>query len=423
MVFVSIVRDPGYAWARGARFGEIPCKPRGLAQHFARMNAPRETSNMGGGAQAYPDPEIRLPPGQATAECVGDWTVGRLAGLQRRLDTLPWPAQGEIVVDGSGVRAMDTAGAFLMCRAVGGLERRGVRVSVRGLRPELERLLGLIRDPALSGAEPMPVPRPPYLERVGRDTWGRVEEGVGLLAFIGEIFLTLVRWLRHPGRIRLRSLLHVVQVAGCNALPILGLLSFLLGVVIAYQGGAQLQYYGANIFIADLVGFAMLRELAPLMTAIIIAGRTGSAFTAQIGTMRVNEEIDALRTMGVAPMDVLVIPKLLALILALPLLTVYADAMGVFGGMVMAKLQLGIGFGAFLARFEAAVTLPSYLLGVVKAPVFAAIIAVVGCYRGFRVSGGADSVGRQTTVSVVQSIFLIIVIDAAFSVVFSWLGV
>lgn len=366
---------------------------------------------------------MRLVPERNTLECLGDWTVDRLARLQRGLAALPRPGPREIVVDGSGVRAMDTAGAFVMCRTVEGLGRDGVRVSVRGLRPELERLLTLIRDPSLAGAQPPAAPRTGFLERVGRNAWIRAAEGVGLLSFLGEIALTLVRWLRHPARIRGRMLLHGVQVAGCNALPILGLLSFLLGVVIAYQGGVQLQYYGANIFIADLVGFAMLRELAPMMTAIIVAGRTGSAFTAQIGTMQVNEEIDALRTMGLAPMDVLVLPRLLALIVALPLLTVYADAMGVLGGMVMAKLQLGIGFGAFLQRFESAVTLPSYLLGIIKAPVFAAIVAVVGCFRGFQVSGGADSVGRQTTVSVVQSIFLIIVVDAAFSVLFSWLGV
>jgi phospholipid/cholesterol/gamma-HCH transport system permease protein len=387
------------------------------------MNRPRETLGAKGDAQGIGAPDVRLVPGRDTVECVGDWTVDRLAGLQGRLDALPWPSAQEIVVDGSGVRAMDTAGALFLCRTVSGLEKRGTRVSVQGLRPELERLLALIRNPALSGAEPVPVPRSGHLERIGRETWARAEEGVSLLAFVGEIFLTLTRWLRHPARIRGRIFLHEVQMAGCNALPIIGLLSFLLGVVIAYQGGAQLQYYGANIFIADLVGFSMLRELAPLMTAIIVAGRTGSAFTAQIGTMQVNEEIDALRTMGLAPMDVLVVPRLLALILTLPLLTVYADAMGVFGGMVMAKLQLGIGFGVFLTRFESAVTLPSYLLGIVKAPVFAGIVAVVGCYQGFRVSGGTDSVGRQTTMSVVQSIFLIIVVDAAFSVVFSWLGV
>ena len=163
----------------------------------------------------------------------------------------------------------------------------------------------------------------------------------------------------------------------------------------------------------------MLREFAPLITAIIIAGRSGSAYAAQIGTMAVTEEIDAMRTLGIAPLELLVLPKIIALVIALPLLTVFADVLGVFGGMIMARAQLGVGFGEFLDRFVKAVSITAYLIGIGKAPVFAAIIAVVGCFQGFRTKGGADSVGRQTTRSVVQSIFLVIVADALFSVAFS----
>ena len=218
---------------------------------------------------------------------------------------------------------------------------------------------------------------------------------------------------------RWRAILHNIQTAGFSALPIVGLLSFLLGIVVAYQGAEQLRRYGANIFVADLVGLSMLREFAPLITAIIVAGRSGSAYAAQIGTMAVTEEIDAMRTIGIAPIDLLVLPKILALLIALPLLTVYADVLGVFGGMIMARAQLGVGFEDFLERLLSAITLTDYLIGIGKAPVFAAIIAVVGCFQGFRTHGGADSVGRQTTRSVVQSIFLVIVADALFSIVFS----
>ena len=214
-------------------------------------------------------------------------------------------------------------------------------------------------------------------------------------------------------------MLSNLRSAGFDALPIVGLLSFLLGIVVAYQGADQLRQYGANIFIADLVGLSMLREFAPLMTAIIVAGRSGSAYAAQIGTMSVNEEIDALRALGIAPLDLLVLPKILALSIALPLLTVFADVLGVFGGMLMARAQLGVGFGEFLDRLVKAVSVTAYLVGVCKAPVFAFIIAVVGCFHGFRTRGGADSVGRQTTRSVVQSIFLVIVADALCSVAFS----
>jgi phospholipid/cholesterol/gamma-HCH transport system permease protein len=250
-----------------------------------------------------------------------------------------------------------------------------------------------------------------------------VEQAGALLAFIGETVVAILRTLLRPARIRWAALFANLEQAGVNALPIVGLLSFLLGIVIAYQGGMQLRSYGANIFIVELVSLTMLRELAPMMAAIIVAGRTGSAFTAQIGTMQVTEEIDALRTIGISPMDLLVLPKLFGLMLALPLLAVFADAMGVLGGMVMASVILDVSFSDFLDRIPQTVSLTSFLIGVGKAPVFAAIIAMVGCFQGFQVHGGADSVGRQTTVSVVQSIFLVIVADAGFSILFSWMGI
>jgi phospholipid/cholesterol/gamma-HCH transport system permease protein len=230
----------------------------------------------------------------------------------------------------------------------------------------------------------------------------------------------LLRSVARPERIRWRAIAYSLQATGFEALPITGLLSFLMGIVIAYQGAEQLRQFGANIYVADLVGLSMVRELSPMLTAIIVAGRSGSAYAAQIGTMKVTEEIDALRTIGVDPLELLVLPKVLALIVALPLLTVYTDVMGVLGGMIMAHAQLDVSFGAFLDRLNEAISLDSYLVGVGKAPVFAVIIALVGCYQGFQVGGSADSVGRQTTLSVVQSVFLVIVTDAVFSIVFSW---
>ena len=260
---------------------------------------------------------------------------------------------------------------------------------------------------------------PSALESMGRSASAAIEQALALLGFIGETAFALAKSLAQPKRIRWRAILYNIRSAGFDALPIVGLLSFLLGIVVAYQGADQLRQYGAKIFVADLVGLSMLREFAPLITAIIIAGRSGSAYAAQIGTMAVTEEIDAMRTLGIAPLEMLVLPKIVALIIALPLLTVFADGMGVLGGMIMARAQLGVGFGEFLDRLSKAVSMTSYLVGVAKAPVFAAIIAVVGCFQGFRTQGGADSVGRQTTRSVVQSIFLVIVADALFSIAFS----
>ncbi len=260
------------------------------------------------------------------------------------------------------------------------------------------------------------------LERVGRGTLAARERWFALLGFVGEIAHALATSVAHPSRLRWRPILYNIRVAGFDALPIVGLLSLLLGVVVAYQSADTLQRYGANIFVADIVGLSMLREFAPLLTAIIVAGRSGSAYAAQIGTMSVTEEIDAMRTIGIPPLDMLVLPKLIALLIALPLLTVFADMLGVFGGMLMARAHLGVSFEDFLDRMVKAVTVTDYLLGIGKAPVFAAIIAVVGCFQGMRTKGGADAVGRQTTRAVVQSIFLVIVADSMFSIAYSALN-
>jgi phospholipid/cholesterol/gamma-HCH transport system permease protein len=330
-----------------------------------------------------------------------------------------------VFVDGARVEALDTAGAWLMQKLLRRLREEGSVVTVSGLRPEFEKLLAAVAhqaaDPADKSAQAPPVSTS-ALERIGRNAQAAMSQTVALMSFVGESALALAGSIAHPSRLRWRPILFNIRSAGFDALPIVGLLSFLLGVVVAYQGADQLRQYGANIFVADLIGLSMLREFAPLITAIIIAGRSGSAYAAQIGTMAVTEEIDAMRTLGIAPLDLLVLPKLFALLIALPLLTVFADALGVFGGMLMARSQLGVGFDEFLDRFVKAVSVTAFLIGVGKAPVFAAIITLVGCFQGFRTKGGADSVGRQTTRSVVQSIFLVIVADALFSVAFSALN-
>lgn len=354
--------------------------------------------------------------------CSGAWTALCLESAESRLAEWDWPLSGSTQLDLSGVTALDTAGAWLLHRICQDSKARGLAVSVTGLPAGAEALLQRIGAYRADAILPREAPVPGGLERLGHGAVTRAGESLDLLGFIGETAAGAWPWLRDPGRIRWRLTLHNLQQAGLNALPIVGLLSFLIGIVIAYQGGVLLRQYGADVFIADLVGLGMLRELAPLMTAIIVAGRTGSAYAAQIGAMKVTEEIDALRALGMQPIEVLVLPKLLALIVALPLLTVYADLLGVLGGMVMAKIMLGLSAGVFVERMGDAVSLGSYLIGVGKAPVFAAIIAIVGCYQGFRVTGSAESVGRRTTISVVQAIFLVIVVDAVFSVLFSGIG-
>ena len=354
--------------------------------------------------------------------CTGTWTVQGIAQLEQQLQDIAWPVAADLEIDSSSISALDTSGAWLLHRTVSTLEQQGSNVRIIGLRPEFSSLLDLISARAVLPAH-LDQSRDGLLASIGKQAWHGLENLSGLLAFVGESAIALLRLIVQPRRIRWRTILHNMQTAGFEALPIVGLLSFLMGVVIAYQGADQLQRFGANIFIADLVGLAMLRELSPLLTAIIIAGRSGSAYAAQIGTMKVTEEIDALRTIGVSPQELLVLPKMLALVIALPLLTVYADVTGVLGGMIMARSKLDVSFVVFIDRLGDAISLSSFLTGIVKAPVFAAIIALVGCFQGFQVGGSADSVGRQTTLSVVQAIFLVILADALFSVVFNWLKI
>ncbi len=351
----------------------------------------------------------------------GSWTARGIGAIQHQLQAVRLPPHAEATADAAHIEALDTAGAWLLQKMLLRLHGEGVALTIVGLRPEFAKLLDAVgRDAAAQPDSPSAAAAPPSaLDGVGRNAAAALEQAVALLGFVGESAAALAGCAAHPARFRWRPILFNIRTAGFDALPIVGLLSFLLGLVVAYQGAAQLRQYGANIFVADLVGLSMLREFAPLITAIIIAGRSGSAYAAQIGTMAVTEEIDAMRTLGIAPIEVLVLPKIFALLVALPLLTVFADALGVFGGMIMARAQLDVGFNEFLERLVKAVSISSYLIGVGKAPVFAAIIAVIGCFQGFRTQGGADSVGRQTTRSVVQSIFLVIVADALFSIAFS----
>lgn len=350
----------------------------------------------------------------------GCWTALETGALHRQFDALTLvtlPAHAGIVVDGTGVERLDTAGVWLLHELLRRLRAQGHAVSLQGWNPRFAGLLELLeRHP---DAPPSKSPSPAILERTGRAAVAVFEEAFALLSFIGETAAALAAGIARPARIRWRPILHNIRSAGVDALPIIGLLSFLMGVVIAYQAADQLRQFGASIFVADLVGLSMLREFAPLMTAIIVAGRSGSAYAAQIGTMSVTEEIDAMRTLGIVPLELLVLPKVLALLVVLPLLTFFADVAGVFGGMVMARAQLGVGFEDFLDRFTTAVSVTAYAIGIAKALVFASIIAVVGCFQGFRTHGGADSVGRHTTRSVVQAIFLVILADALFSVLFS----
>ncbi len=354
----------------------------------------------------------------------GAWTIEGLGHISHQLANLVLSNRLPLTIDGTNIAALDATGAWILQKVFQQPGQPNHPVQVGHLKTnffdQIQRAqLQIAVAPPDVGA--VPVKCVPLMERMGLATIRLYQNGAALLAFVGENSVKFFGWIIHPDRIRVRSVLFNLRSAGVDALPIVGLLIFMLGLVVAYQSADQLRRFGANIFIVDLVGLSMLREFAPLITAIIVAGRSGSAYAAQIGTMKVTEEIDALQTVGVNPYEMLVLPKVIALMIALPLLTVFADILGVFGGMVMARAELGVGFGEFLARFVKAIDMSAYLVGVGKAFVFAAIISTVGCFQGFRASGGPDSIGRRTTRSVVDSIFLVILVDALFSIAFSTL--
>lgn len=348
----------------------------------------------------------------------GTWTLPQIDRIKKALTALPFnELPHSFTIDGSQVSDLDTNG----CVAILSLLKRAKNANKNGELShfsETQKTLFSFIQKRLEKEVSVKAPAKPLsqLQQLGRYGLELYKDVISFLNFTGEASLVLGKSLLRPWKIRWPTFWSNVQTVGVNALVIVGLLNFLVGVVITYQGGTLLRTFGVNIFAVDLITISTLRILAPMLTAIIIAGRTGSAFAAQIGTMKVNEEVDALRTIGINPIDQLVIPKLLAMLIAMPFLTLFADILGIFGGMVLSYFLLDINFTVFLERIPEVVTINSFLVGMAQTPFFAIIITFVGCHQGFQVSGGADSVGRQTTVAVVQSIFLVIIFEAIFSI-------
>lgn len=373
-------------------------------------------------------PPIRLDR-EAQPPCLhlaGDWTLARHAALEAAVATLSLPPDGEIAVNMGAVGTLDTAGAALIARLLG-VQRLAAWLATQPALPATQRALLQTLCDALQawGAPPAPARENTlvaFLARIGQAMENVARQQWTLLGFIGMTLERLAGGLFRPRDWRLTPLSAQIEQAGWNAIPIVALLTFMVGAVVAFLGATVLRNLGAGVYTVNLVAFSFLREFGVLLTAILLAGRTASAFAAQIGTMQANEEIDAMRTLGLDPIDLLVLPRVLALLVSLPALTFIAMLCGLFGGGMVCALTLDVSPTMFLNMVQNNVGLRHFLVGMGKAPVFAFLIAVIGCTEGFKVSGSAQSVGEHTTSSVVQSIFMVILVDALAALFFMKMG-
>ncbi|KRP62805.1 ABC transporter permease [Pseudomonas trivialis] len=357
----------------------------------------------------------------------GDWTLAHYASLRKLSARLDGQYDAAARIDLNGLGALDTAGASLLVELLGptrieqSAEQTDCSLSAAD-RALLKTVYRSLNDFCVPDKGPEEATGIQLLARIGRAVDTVWQDSKQLLGFIGLILETFARGILRPKRWRLTPMVAHLEQVGLDAAPIVALLTFLVGAVVAFLGATVLKSFGATIFTVDLVAFSFLREFGVLLTAILIAGRTASAFTAQIGSMKANEEIDAIRTLGLDPMELLVLPRVMALLVALPMLTFLAMLSGIVGGGVVCAVALDISPAMFLSLLQSDIGVQHFLVGLVKAPVFAFLIAAIGCLEGFKVSGSAESVGAHTTSSVVQSIFVVIVLDAVAALFFMEMG-
>lgn len=357
----------------------------------------------------------------------GDWTLHHYATLKHRIAEFSEPLPSDTLIDWDDTVVLDTAGAALLAELLGTARIAGLTTQNTNLPAERLALLHTIAT-ALAECEKT-TPQPGHstlseiLAHIGEVMIRLWQQQIALTGFIGLTLETLVKSLFRPARWRVTALVAHIEQTGLNAVPIIALLTFLVGAVVAFLGATVLFDFGASIYTVDLVAFAFLREFGVLLTAILMAGRTASAFTAQIGSMKANEEIDAIRALGLNPIELLVLPRVLAMLISLPILTFIAMGCGIIGGAVVCSLELNISPRLFLTIMQRDISLTHFWVGISKAPLFAFIVAVIGCLEGFKVSGSAQSVGEHTISSVVQSIFMVILLDALAALFFmemSW---
>ncbi len=351
----------------------------------------------------------------------GDWTVDTIATLEAKLRAVADRLKPGAVVDVSNLGRMDVAGAYLLDRTFRESPAGDkARIAIRGEHAHAMQLLATARKSAAPEAEkPMrPTGLKGFLERVGRMMAALGHEIIDTVGFLGETLVVLARLVTNPRRIRWVSIVHTMEVAGLNALPIVALLAFFIGMVVAYLGARILGDFGASVFTVELVAFSMLREFGVVITAVLLAGRTSSAFTAEIGAMKMRQEIDAMRVMELDPMEALVAPRVIAMLIMTPILTFGAMMSGMFGGLLVTWGELGVSPNMFFARISEVVPAQHFWVGISKAPAFALALAVIACKQGLSVGGDVGSLGRKVTSSVVQAIFMVILMDAVFALWF-----
>ena len=351
----------------------------------------------------------------------GFWTSDA-EGLEAAADALAAGAADarRVVIDLSGVERLDTAGAWVIDRARTRLGSDGRAMDMTGARPEHATLLEAAHYRDFERPAPPNLnPAVTFLADIGEAISGAAKDFVAAVSFLGEVIAAMAALVRNPKRFRPKSVVTHIENFAFRSVPIIALINFLVGCIVAQQGIFQLRRFGAATFAVDLIGILVLRELAVLLTSIMVAGRTGSAITAEIGSMKMREEIDALRVMGLDPVEVLIVPRIIALVISLPLLTFIADMASVFGGLIVAWGYEGISPEIYLARLQAAIALHTFLVGIIKAPFMALVIGIIAAIEGLAVQGSAESLGRQVTNSVVKSIFMVIVVDGMFAMFFA----
>jgi phospholipid/cholesterol/gamma-HCH transport system permease protein len=356
--------------------------------------------------------------------CHGDWDVHNGQTLAKVVRRIPYlKIRHVFVISGEKLERLDSAGALMLLYIAKSLAKCNYNIEFINFTDKQQKLISTLK-PHYDSLNPKDIlnNNDSFLVALGKEVIKKIQQTSGFLKLVADITNRIIMAVHEPARFRLVGIVSVIESAGLKSLPILALLSFLIGVVLAYQMGLQLESYGANVFIAYLSGMAIFREFGPLITAIIVAGRTSSAFTAQIGTMKVRQEVDALVTMGISEIEVLIVPKMFGLLIVFPLLIFWSDIFGALGSMIMAKFMLDVSLADFMVRLHDSVGASQLFLGVYKAPMFAILIALVGCYQGFCVEANAESVGIHTTKAVVQSLFLIIITDAIYSVIYGALG-